>query len=60
MNVLVMGGRVIGPELARELVTTYLGARFTGEERYRRRLQKVYALEGRYRAHTRPVEREEP
>jgi RpiB/LacA/LacB family sugar-phosphate isomerase len=30
MNVLVLGGRVIGPELARELVTAYLGARFTG------------------------------
>ncbi len=48
MNVLVLGGRVIGPELARELVRAYLGARFTGEERHRRRLQKVHALEGRY------------
>jgi RpiB/LacA/LacB family sugar-phosphate isomerase len=50
MNVLVLGGRVIGPELARELVTAYLGATFTGEERHRRRLQKVHALEGRYSA----------
>jgi RpiB/LacA/LacB family sugar-phosphate isomerase len=48
MNVLVLGGRVIGPELARELVTAYLGAAFSGEERHRRRLQKVHALEGRY------------
>jgi RpiB/LacA/LacB family sugar-phosphate isomerase len=47
MNVLVLGGRVIGPELARELVTAYLGATFTGEERHRRRLHKVHALEGR-------------
>src|SRR5262245_59168271 len=34
MNVLVLGERVIGPELARELVTAYLGATFTGEERH--------------------------
>src|SRR5437762_1993483 len=41
MNVLVLGGRVIGPELARELVTAYLGATFSGEERHQRRLKKV-------------------
>jgi RpiB/LacA/LacB family sugar-phosphate isomerase len=48
MNVLVMGGRVIGPELARELVNAYLRAEFAGEERHRRRLEKVRALETRY------------
>ena len=48
MNVLVMGGRIIGPELARELVKAYLSARFTNEERHRRRLEKVRALEKRY------------
>jgi RpiB/LacA/LacB family sugar-phosphate isomerase len=48
MNVLVLGGRVIGPELAQELLRAYLGATFTGEERHRRRLAKIYALEGRY------------
>jgi RpiB/LacA/LacB family sugar-phosphate isomerase len=48
MNVLVLGGRVIGPELARELVRAYLAATFTGEERHRRRLEKVHALEQRY------------
>lgn len=48
MNVLVLGGRVIGPELARELVAAYLGATFTGEQRHRRRLEKVHALERRY------------
>ena len=50
MNVLVLGGRVIGPELAQELVKAYLGATFTGEERHRRRLEKVTVLEGRLRA----------
>ena len=55
MNVLVLGGRVIGPELARELVTAYLGATFTGEERHRRRWQKVHVLEGRYSAHAQPA-----
>ena len=48
MNVLVMGGRIIGPELARELVKAYLSAQFTGEERHRRRLEKVRALEKKY------------
>jgi len=48
MNVLVMGGRVIGPELARELVKAYLETVFTGEERHRRRLEKAHILELRY------------
>ena len=47
MNVLVMGARVIGPELAHELVQVYLGAKFTGEERHLTRLEKVRALERR-------------
>jgi beta-phosphoglucomutase family hydrolase/RpiB/LacA/LacB family sugar-phosphate isomerase len=47
MNVLVLGGRVIGPALAHELVTAYLAAEFTGEERHRRRLEKVAILEKR-------------
>lgn len=50
MNVLVMGARVIGDELARELVRAYLGAKFSGEERHRRRLAKVDAIEARYGA----------
>jgi ribose 5-phosphate isomerase B len=45
MNVLVLGARVIGVELARELVKHFLAAKFTGEERHRRRLAKVQALE---------------
>ncbi len=48
MNVLVLGARVLGSELARELVRAYLGAVFTGAERHRRRLAKVAALEQRY------------
>ncbi len=49
MNVLVMGARVIGPELARELVKTFLKAEFSGEERHVRRLEKVKAIERKYR-----------
>jgi len=45
MNVLVLGGRVIGPALARELVTAFVHATFSGEERHIRRLNKVKALE---------------
>ena len=48
MNVLVMGGLVIGRELARELVRSNLAATFIGEERHRRRLEKIRALEARY------------
>jgi ribose 5-phosphate isomerase B len=48
MNVLVLGARVVGPALARELVRAFLAARFSGEERHLRRLAKVKALETRY------------
>lgn len=48
MNVLVLGARVIGTELARELVNAFLGAKFSGAERHCRRLEKVKALEKRY------------
>ncbi len=50
MNVLVLGSRIIGSELARELVRSYLGARFSGEDRHRRRLAKVNGIEQRYLA----------
>jgi ribose 5-phosphate isomerase B len=46
MNVLALGARVIGPSLAAELVATFLAARFSGEERHRRRLAKITELEG--------------
>jgi ribose 5-phosphate isomerase B len=45
MNVLVIGGRVIGVALAQELVNASIGARFTNEERHLRRLKNVRALE---------------
>ena len=48
MNVLVLGGRIVGPALAQELVRAFVGARFSGEERHARRLEKVKALESRY------------
>ena len=48
MNVLVMGARVIGVELAKEILRAFLRAEFTGESRHRRRLEKVQALEARY------------
>ena len=45
MNVLVLGGRVIGDSLAAELVTAFLGARFSGAERHVRRLGKITDIE---------------
>jgi ribose 5-phosphate isomerase B len=45
VNVLVLGARVIGVELARELVAAFASARFSGEERHARRLAKIRALE---------------
>ncbi len=45
MNVLCLGARIIGPELAKELVTAFLSAQFTGEDRHRRRLSKTLAIE---------------
>jgi ribose 5-phosphate isomerase B len=45
MNVLCMGGRTIGPEVAREFVATYLAAEFSQAARHVRRLSKVAALE---------------
>ncbi|MFV1986172.1 MAG: ribose 5-phosphate isomerase B [Gemmatimonadota bacterium] len=48
MNVLCMGERVIGIEVAREVVTSFLGAEYHPEERFERRLDKVRALEDKY------------
>lgn len=45
MNVLCLGSRVVGPELALELVTAFLDARLSDKERYRRRLEKVAEME---------------
>ncbi len=45
MNVICLGGRVVGEAFAWELVQTFLAARFSGTERHRRRLAKVAELE---------------
>jgi RpiB/LacA/LacB family sugar-phosphate isomerase len=50
MNVLVMGGRVIGESVALELVRAFLEAKYTREKRHQRRLEKVKAIEDRYLA----------
>ena len=49
MNVLVLGGRIVGTALALELVRAFVAARYSGEERHARRLAKVIALESRFR-----------
>jgi RpiB/LacA/LacB family sugar-phosphate isomerase len=48
MNVLVLGERVIGVELAKELIRAFVNAKFSAEERHVRRLNKVIALEKKY------------
>ena len=45
LNVICLGARVVGPALAAEIVRAFVGASFTGEERHRRRLGKVAAIE---------------
>jgi ribose 5-phosphate isomerase B len=52
MNVLCLGARVIGPELAGELVRAFAAASFSGEERHVRRLSKILALEDRFATRT--------
>ena len=48
VNILVLGSRVVGVMLAEDLVKTFLGAKFTREERHVRRLGKVKAIEAKY------------
>ena len=45
INVLCLGGRVVGQALAQDILRAWLAARFTKEERHQRRLDKVKALE---------------
>ena len=45
MNIICLGGLVIGHALALELVKTFLKAKFKGDERFKRRLMKVASLE---------------
>jgi ribose 5-phosphate isomerase B len=51
MNVLCLGARVIGSELAKELVHTFLTATFSNAERHVRRLAKVYEIEKEFMKH---------
>jgi ribose 5-phosphate isomerase B len=46
INVICLGSRVIGEATAQEVLAAFLSARFSGEERHRRRLNKMMALEG--------------
>jgi ribose 5-phosphate isomerase B len=48
VNVLCLGARVIGPELAADLVRDYVNARFSGAERHRRRLGEIAAFEANF------------
>ena len=49
MNVLVLGGRIVGPALAQDLVRAFVAATYTGEARHVRRLAKIKALEDRFK-----------
>jgi ribose 5-phosphate isomerase B len=48
MNLLCVGGRVIGLVLMWEIIQAYLKARYDGGERFQRRLDKVIAIEHKY------------
>ena len=48
MNILCLGARIIGTELAKELVRTFLPAKFSNAERHVRRLSKVAAIEKKF------------
>ena len=48
VNVLCLGARVVGPELALDLVREYVNARFSGAERHRRRIAKIAAFEAQF------------
>jgi RpiB/LacA/LacB family sugar-phosphate isomerase len=48
MNVLCLGSKIVGPDLALDLILAFLAARFSGAERHLRRLSKVRALEQRF------------
>ncbi|MBK9170726.1 MAG: ribose 5-phosphate isomerase B [Bryobacterales bacterium] len=48
MNVLVLGARIVGSELARDVIDRFVAARYSAEDRHARRLAKVNAIEARY------------
>src|SRR6476659_4522280 len=48
-NVLCLGARVVGEELALDIVRAFIAAKFTGEERHKRRLEKIALIEEKER-----------
>ena len=48
MNVLCMGARIIGEELVKEIAASFVSARFSGEERHQRRLNKILKMEAEF------------
>src|SRR5262245_18205880 len=58
MNVLVLGGRVIGESVALELVTAFVNSKYSHEDRHERRLDKIKSIERRYA--TNPGANDEP
>jgi ribose 5-phosphate isomerase B len=51
MNVLCLGARIIGQEVAREIIQTFIAAEFSGEARHQRRLAKVQHIEAQFLKH---------
>ena len=47
VNILCLGERVIGIELAKDIVLTFLNAKFTNAPRHKRRLEKIFAIENK-------------
>ncbi len=48
MNVLCLGARIVGQEVAREIVRAFVSASFSAEDRHARRLKKVKSIEARF------------
>jgi len=55
VNVLVLGGRIVGSALAEEIVEAFLGAKYVPEERLERRLAKVREIEERFAERLHPA-----
>ena len=49
MNVLCLGARIVGIELAKEIISTFIEAKFTGEPRHVRRVAKISAIEEKHK-----------
>jgi len=48
MNVLCMGGQIIGPTLAKEIVSSFLNAKVMDVDRYQNRISKIKAIESEF------------